>query len=150
MLHHFMISSWMQKEKKMKRYDIPMELSSLTILEQLLIGKCDPYIPSLNLNNGFFALMGQCVAFPQQVTTVCTDLPRHPDEIVTYIRQLGNIETSLVHLQHLKVWRNKVINALKWLKLHHTKYKDITINELKLVWMNDQSEAVDFNQVQNY
>ncbi len=131
----------------MKRCDIPMELSSLTVLEQLLIQKRAPYIPSVHLNNGFFALMGQCVAFPQQVSKVCTDLPRHPDEIVTYIRQLGNSKTSSVHLQHLKVQCNKVINVLKWLKLHHAEYRDITINESKLDWVNDQSEAVVLDHV---
>ncbi len=134
----------------MTRYDIPKELSSLTVSEQLLIRKCAPYIPSVHLNNGFFALTGQCVAFPQQVTTVCSDLPRHPDEIVTYVCQLGNSKASSVHLQHLKVRCNKVIDALKWLKLHHTEYRDIAINESKLDWMNDQSEAVVLGQVQNY
>ena len=95
--------------KKLSVMDIPIELSSLTVSEQLLIRKCAPYIPSVHLTNGFFALTGQCVAFSQQVTKVFTELPRHPDEIVTYIRQLGNSQTSLVHLQHLKVRRNKVI-----------------------------------------
>jgi len=136
--------------KKIKRYDIPQELATLTISEQLLIRKCAPYIPSVHLSNGFFALTGQCVAFPQQVTEVCTELPRHPDEIVTYIRQLGNSQTSLVHLQHLKVRRDKVIEALRWLKLHHTEYKDITINESNLKWMKDQEETTVLDHVKNY
>ncbi len=76
--------------KKMKRYDIPMELLLLTTFEQLLIQKCAPYIPSVHLNNGFSTLTGQCVAFTQQVIKVCTDLPRHPNEIITYMHQLGN------------------------------------------------------------
>ena len=55
-----------------------------------------------------------------------------------------------MHLQYLKVQRNKVIKALKWLELHHTEYNDITINKLNLGWINDQSEAVVLDQVQNY
>ena len=99
---------------------------------------------------GFFALTGQCVAFPQQVADICTDLPRHPNEIVTYIRQLGNSETSTVHLKHLRVRRNKVIDALKWLKLHHIEYKDITINESKFDWMEGRSKNYVLQQIRKY
>ena len=90
------------------------------------------------------------MAFPQKITNVCNELPRHPDEIVTYIRQLGNSQTSQVHLQHLKVRRKKVIQALKWLKLHHTEYKDITINESNLEWMKDKKETTMLKQIRNY
>ena len=87
-MHHlFMISKGIKMEK-IKHYEIPEELSSLTISEQLIIRKSAPYIPSVHLRNGFYALRGQCVAFPQNISSVCTDLPRHPNEIVTFICQL--------------------------------------------------------------
>ncbi len=46
-------------------YVIPNKLTSLTISEQLLIRKRAPFIPSVHLSNGLYALSGQCVAFPQ-------------------------------------------------------------------------------------
>jgi hypothetical protein len=127
--------------RQIARYDIPEELDSLTISEQLLIRKSAPYIPSVHLSNGFFALSGQCVAFPQDVSELCTELPRQPKEIVTFIRQMGNSQTSAIHLQHLKVRRDKVLNALRWLKIHHSEYRDISISESNLDWMRDESEA---------
>ena len=77
------------------------------MLKQLLIRKCAPYIPSIHLHNGYYALSGQCVSFPQDINDVCQDLPRHPNEIVTFIRQMGNNQTSGVHLQHLKVCKKR-------------------------------------------
>jgi len=127
--------------KLIVRYDIPEELSSLTWSEELMIRKCAPYIPSVHLSQGYYALSGQCVAFPQNVTDVCTDLPRHPDSIVTYIRQMGNSQTSAVHFDHLKVRRNYVLRALEWLKIHNSEYRDITINHSNLDWMNGKDEA---------
>ena len=123
------------------RYDIPTELSSLTMSEQLLIRKCAPYIPSVHMSGGFFALDGQCIAFPQDIDDMVNELPRRPENIVTFVRQMGNKETSEVHLKHLRVRRNKVIDALKWLKLHNSEYKDITINEDRLDWMKNKESA---------
>ena len=128
--------------KKITRYDIPTELASLTVSEQLLIRKSAPFIPSVHLTNGFYALTGQCVAFPQDISHMCTDLPRQRHEVITFIRQLGNSTTTSVHLQHLKVRKTKVMEALQWLRIHHSGYRDITINKSNLDWMDNRSEAI--------
>ena len=143
--HLLMISRGMRM-KKIKHQEIPEEFSSLTISELPLICKSAPYIPSVHLRNGFYALQDQCVVFPQNMTPVCTDLPRHPNQMVTYICQLGNSETSSLHLQHLKVRRIKAIEALKWLKIHHTEYKDITFNRSKLDWMHHKHKEFVLDQ----
>ena len=130
-----------EEGKKITRYDIPTELASLTVSEQLLIRKSAPFIPSVHLTNGFYALTGQCVAFPQDISHMCTDLPRQRQEVITFIRQLGNSTTTSVHLQHLKVRKKKVMEALKWLRIHHSGYRDVTINESNLDWMDNRSEA---------
>jgi len=75
------------------------------------------------------------------VTDVRTNLPRHPDSIVTYIQQMGNSQTSSVYLDHLKVRRNYVLQALEWLRIHNSKYRDITINPSYLDWINGKDEA---------
>ena len=81
------------------------------------------------------------------MSDVRDELPRHPDEIVTYIRQLGNSQTSSVHLQYLKARCDKVIQALQWLQLHHSEYRDITINESNLEWMKNAPEAYMLDKV---
>ena len=63
---------------------------------------------------------------------------------------MDNNKTSGVHLQHLKVCKQKVIDALHWLKIHHSEYRDITINESKLEWMNNCDEAFVTSQIQNF
>ena len=93
---------------KIIRFDIPEELSELTISEQLLIRKVAPFIPAVHINSGFFALKGQCVAFPQDISDVCDTLPRKQSDLVTYIRQMGNKNTSAVKLKHLRVRRKKL------------------------------------------
>lgn len=131
------------------RYDIPKELAILSNSEQLLIRKAAPYIPSIHLSNGFYALTGQCVAFQQDLTDVCTDLPRHPDKIVTYIRQMGNSKTTAVHLTDLRVRKRVVLDALHWLKLHHREYRDITISESNLDWIGPSGESSVAGRIHN-
>ena len=43
-----------------------------------------------------------------------------------------------------------MIEALEWLKLHHTEYNDITIIESNLNWMKDKCQASVIEQVCNY
>lgn len=134
---------------KIVRYDIPKELSILSSSEQLLIRKAAPYIPSIHLSHGFYALSGQCVAFRQDLTDVCTDLPRHPDKIVTYIRQMGNSQTTAVHLSDLKVRKQVVLDALHWLKLHHREYRDVTISESNLDWIGPSGASSVAGRIHN-
>ena len=123
------------------RYDIPTELSELTMAEQLLIRRCAPYIPSLHLSTGFYGIKGHCVAFPQDISEMCDVLPQRQESVVTFIRQMGNKNTSEVLLKHLKVRKDKVIVALNWLKLHHSGYHDIKIDTSQLDWMGNTNES---------
>ncbi len=42
------------------------------------------------------------------------------------------------------------MKALYWLKIHHSEYKDITIDESNLNWMHDKKEAFIQDNVQTY
>ena len=127
--------------KKIIRYDLPEELVILSMSEMLLIRKCAPYVPSVYLSGGNFALKGQCVAFSQNISTMTEELPRHPNQIVTFLRQMGNSKTSEVKFKSLRVRRDYVIRALKWLKIHHCEYRNITIKESNLDWVGKAAEA---------
>ena len=126
---------------KIVRYDIPRQLASLTMSEQLLIRRCAPYIPCVHISGGFMGIKGHCVAFPQNITDMCNVLPQRPESVVTFIRQMGNKDTSAVFLKHMRVSKKKVVNALQWLKLHHEGYHDITIDVTQLDWMKGKDVA---------
>ena len=129
------------------RYDIPNELKSLTMAEKLLIRRCSPLIPSHHIKNGTYGIFGHCVAFPQNIDEMCTDLPQKESNMVIFIRQVSNRVTGVSHSQHFRVNKNKVLTALRWLKKHHRGYHDITITESNLDWIEDESV---FNVAKKY
>lgn len=128
--------------KRVVRYDIPEELAVLRMSEKLLIRKAAPFIQTTHLSYGYYALTGNCLAFPQDISPVVTELPRLPDKMtVTYVRQMGNSSTRDVRLKSMNVRRDAVIRALKWLQIHHSEYRDINIVESNLDWMKGSEEA---------
>lgn len=127
---------------KIVRYDIPEVLLSLTVAEQLLIRRCAPFIPSFHIGKGFYGIKGHCVAFAQDITTMAKVLPRRPESVVTFVRAMGNKDTTELKLKHLKVSRDRVVAALHWLKIHHQGYRDIDIDEGRLDWMNGKDTAI--------
>jgi hypothetical protein len=115
------------KGRPITRYDIPPELHCLTMPEKLLIRRYAPFIPAFHMYNGNYALKGHCVSFPQDVHNVCDQLPRKKDSIITVIRELRSASVAgSLHKQY-KVNKWRVLNALQWLKIHHSGYHDIEI-----------------------
>ncbi len=84
--------------------------------EKLLIQRCARFVPSIHLSNGTFALKGRCVAFPQDITEMCNELPLRKEAVVVFIRYIGNKDTSAVHPKSLCVNKQNVLKALLWLK----------------------------------
>lgn len=125
--------------EKVIRYDIPAELKSLTMAEKLLIRRCSPLIPSHHIRNGVFGIYGHCVTFPQDIESMCTELPQKESNMVIFVRNLSDRTSGVIHTQHFKVNKEKVLNALRWLKVHHVGYKDITINESNMDWIENGS-----------
>ena len=72
---------------------------------------------------------------------MCDELPRRRESIVTFVRQMGNKDTSEMYLKHLRVNKEKIISALKWLKIHHSGYHDITIDTGNLDWMKGRKQS---------
>ena len=131
-----------QSGQKIVKYGIPKVLLSLTVAEQLLIRRCAPFIPSFHIGKGFYGLKGHCVAFAQDITTMAKVLPHHPESVVTFIRAMGNKDTTELKLQHLKVSRDRVVKALQWLKIHHEGYRNIRIDTEQLAWMKGKDTAI--------
>eukprot|EP00986_Skeletonema_menzelii_P010076 scaffold4743_cov225-Skeletonema_menzelii.AAC.2 len=125
--------------EKVIRYDIPNELKSLTMAEKLLIRRCSPLIPSHHIRNGVYGIYGHCVTFPQDIDSMCTELPQKESNMVIFVRNLSDRTSGVIHTQHFKVNKEKVLNALRWLKVHHVGYKDIIINESNMDWIKNGS-----------
>ena len=121
------------------RYGIPQVLKKLTMAEKLLIRRCSPLIPSHHIKNGIYGINGHCVAFPQNIGPMCSDLPQKESNMVIFVRHVSNRVSGVSHSQHFKVNKNKVLDALRWLKVHHRGYHDITITESNLDWIKKDS-----------
>ena len=123
------------------QYHIPEELSTLSMYEKLLIRRCANFVPTVHLRNGVFGIKGHAVTFPQDITQMCDELPQRKETIVTFIRNIGNKDTSSVFPTSLRVNRIKVLNALFWLKKHNPFYANIQIKEENLDWMDGKEEV---------
>ena len=123
------------------QYHIPEELSTLSMYEKLLIRRCANFVPTVHLRNGVFGIKGHAVTFPQDITQMCDELPQRKETIVTFIRNIGNKDTSSVFPTSLRVNRIKVLNALVWLKKHNPFYANIQIKEENLDWMDGKGEV---------
>lgn len=126
---------------KVPHFEIPVELKRLSMAEKFLIRRCSNYVPSIHLSNGTFALSGHCVTFPQDITSMCNELPLRKETMVVFIRYLGNKDTRAVYPKSLRVNRKHVLEALVWLKKHNPLYSDITIKENNLDWMQGEKEV---------
>jgi hypothetical protein len=62
-------------------FEIPVELSSLTIAEKLLIQRVSPLIPVIHIKNGIMGSRGHIVSFFQDISSISKILPRLPSEI---------------------------------------------------------------------
>ena len=98
--------------KRVVQYHIPEELACLSMYEKLLIRRCANFVTSVHLKNGIFGQKGHCVAFSQDITEMCDELPQRKETLLTFLRNIGNKDTDAVFPISLRVNRLKVLNAL--------------------------------------
>ena len=141
-LQQNMLPVWTDKHGK-QFFCLPLELMDLTFAEKLLIQKNSALVPCIHMFKGQLGIKGHTVMFPKNLTSLCTDLPRQKLEIIKVLRQTSHpsdndtsYETST-----FKVRKSKVMKALLWLKDHHSGYKDITIREENLDWLENNEEG---------
>jgi hypothetical protein len=133
------------------QFELPDELKDLRLGEQLLIQRFSCFVPLVHIKNGTMGIKGHCCCFKQELADVCNDLPRTKVNAVKVIKairhELGNPITKSYYIR-----RDKVMNALKWLKKYHKWYRedpDLVISESNLDWMNgaDECELVDIHTI---
>jgi hypothetical protein len=124
------------------QFSLPYILQYLTIAECLLIQQISPLIPLIHIKNGTLGSRGNIVSFNQDISGICMEFPRLPNDI-TVVKVIRSYVTKTGHNIHKSfiVNRYRIISALYWLQHHSISYKDIIIKVTNLSWMNGQKEA---------
>jgi hypothetical protein len=132
------------------QFKVPEVLSDLTHAEKMLIQRVSPVVPLHHIKNGVFGLSGHVCAFEQNISTMASILPRLPtDTAVLKVLQvvkseIGGNETMV---RTFKVRKQKVIDALIFLKTYSKEYNDIIIDESRLMWMSGDEDDLDAHTI---
>src|SRR5687767_3398735 len=120
------------------QYHLPTQLECLQEGEKLLIQQVAAYVPLLHLKDGQIGSRGHVCSFVQDISPVCTILPRLPDDI-QFVKVVKKylVEVGEVASKTFTVRKQVVLDALKWLKEYNVKYKDVEIKESNLDWIED-------------
>ena len=120
------------------QYDVPEELSCLSEGEKLLIQQISVYVPLHHLKYGQLGAQGQIVSFPQDITEICKQLPRLPND-VSLIRVIKSfqLQDGEISSKSFMIHKEKVLSALRWLKKFNVLYADIEIIEENMSWIEN-------------
>ena len=114
---------------------IPTELSCLNALEIRLISLRVPFMKMVALPSGKQrCIHGPAVNVPSKLESVCTVLPRLPSQSELIPLKLKRKLTYKAHYMYDYVTPEKILNALRWLKIHNPLYTNVEINE---TWAHD-------------
>ena len=127
--------------------DVPDELKGLTIPEQKLISLYRHNSCIIKLHSPWHspstaqpALKGNCITFPQNVSNIATSLPLSSNELAASIKIIfiGASKPSRHHLRKvLTVRRQRILDALNWLKSHNTLYSHISLDKHMIAALPD-------------
>ncbi len=77
--------------------------------------------------------------FKKHIEDICNELPRKKENMICLVKEYTTSSTNELHHQSFLIRRDKVLNALHWLKKHHPGYNKITIAKDNLNWMGKSS-----------
>ena len=106
-----------------------------------MIQQVSAYVPVLHLKDGQIGSRGHVCSFVQDITSLCTVLPRLPSDVhfikvvKKYLQEGGEVASKMFTIR-----KTSVLEALKWLKEHNVEYAVIEINEANLDWMENNNE----------
>ena len=119
--------------------DIPQELQKLTIPEQRLIAVYRHNSCIVKLQSHFqstvaaqSAIKGNCISFPQDVINIAATLPLKLEDLCESLQIvfIGCHVPQRNQLKHfLTVRKEKISNALRWLKSNNPLYRSIEISQ---------------------
>ena len=115
---------------------IPAELSSLRVVERMLVAKVRHSCCSIKIASGMRKMKANAIAFPSPVLKVYDMLPPPKDDIeeVLAIMFTGPCKPTAADFMRTPflVRRNHVKRALEWLILNHGDYTNVKISDSNL------------------
>lgn len=105
--------------------DVPTELQNLTLIEQMLIAQVHPVVQFYRIQNAQTGYKGNVISFFQDITETYSELPLLPEQVAKVLMFTKNTPNGEIHFQ---ANREKIMNALIYLKRHNGYYKDINIS----------------------
>ena len=127
----------------MKPGIVPEQLSNLTKIEQLLIAKSTP-VMSIYQTKAFgqpgqYHYKGNIINIPQDLNDIVRTLPRTPSTVGLLIVQRQGVNG----LSDFRVRRQKILDALIYLKIHHKHYADVEIDVSALSQLPQDGNVAD-------
>ena len=113
-------------ENSMIPSKVPHELQNLTQTEEMLIARALPIMRVYIKPGGQRGYSGHCINLPQNVTELATSLPRYPKDLAVIIVKVKGRDNTF---KDVTVRKQKVHNALVWLKNNNPHYSELIINE---------------------
>lgn len=124
------------KENRMIPGVVPDELQDLTQCEEMLISRALPIMSCYTKpGGGYFGYKGHVITLPHNVQNIATILPNLPDDL-----PLIKINSDDSNSAHFHVRKNKVLEALTWLKTHNPLYKNIVIDNERIQNLPDDGQ----------
>jgi hypothetical protein len=108
-----LLPTW-KMEQNIIKYMLPSELQHLTLAEKLLIQHVSPLVPAVHIKNGILGTRGHVVSFFQDISGICTELPRLFTDITmikvvrTGVTADGENVKNVFTINH-----SRILNALK-------------------------------------
>ncbi|TFK58008.1 hypothetical protein BDN72DRAFT_782628, partial [Pluteus cervinus] len=113
--------------------EVPDILKDLTFFEKMLIARVRLHRCFVRVSSGFRKMISHAIAFEAPTARLYQELPppREDMDDVLAILFTGPAQPTDEDFARtpLLVRRNKVIQALKWLKINHKDYADIVISQ---------------------
>lgn len=140
---------WYDKKGSVQ-FNLPKQLKCLHEGEKLLIQQVAAYVPLLHLQDGQIGSKGHVCSFVQDISSVCTVLPRLPDDVhfvkvvKKYLQEGGQILSKMFVIR-----KKAVLDALEWLKEYNVECANIQIEKSNLDWIeNNISQELPPNLIQ--
>ena len=123
------------------RYDLPSAPADIALAGKLLIARLSVTVTIHHLAHGGAASAGRVATFPKPVELMEAALPRFPAGVTT-VRARRGAKAGLASKKNglYAVRREKVLDAMRWLKGHNPYYADVVAGPLRFADSVDGGE----------
>ena len=134
-------------DRHLPQYHVPFVLWCLSTAEKMLIQRLSPIVPLHHIKKGVCGIKGHVCTFEQDIDEFVQRLPRSKGDttllrvIKTIKSEVGDVTTT--NIKSYIVRKERVLNALLWLKKNNPLYYDIVIDMSNLDWIDGEEGVLD-------